>query len=131
MHFYKDLEKLPKQHMCVQWGKMSSKQINPPKIFILEESAYQSFYMSSNKCEALPVGDVWVTLVDFTPGLLSVAVAGFFRTTRPPRAPRPPRVPTLLSQLSTLARFTPAVEVSYKQAKKMYCVKKKIYFLLR
>lgn len=82
--------------------------------------------MSSNECEALPVCDVWATLVDFTPGLLSDAAAGFFRTTRPPRAPRPPRVPTLLSQLSTLARFTPALDVSYKQAKKkIYCVKKK------
>lgn len=88
------------------------------------KSGYQSIYMSSNGCEALPVCDVWA---DFTPGLLSVAAAGFFRTTRPPRAPRPPRVSTLLSQLSTLARFTPAAEVSYKQAKKkIYCVKKTI-----
>lgn len=83
--------------------------------------------MSSNECEALPVCDVWATLVDFTPGLLSVAAAGFFRTIRPPRAPRPPRVPTLLSQLSSLARFTPAAEVSYKQAKKedLLCQEKK------
>lgn len=72
--------------------------------------------MSSNKCELLPVCDVEAELVDSTTGLLPVAA--FFRTTSDPRAPRPPRVPTLFSQLSNLARFTPAAEVSCKHAKK-------------
>lgn len=53
-------------------------------------------------------------LVDPKTGLLLPVVMAFFLTTSDPSVPRPLRVPTLLSQLSNLARFTPAAEVSYK-----------------
>lgn len=77
---------------------------------ILEESCYQSFYVSSTGNDALPVSDLEAE-VTTGQGLLPVAAA-FFLTTRDPNAPPPPRVPTLLSQLAILALFTPPAEVS-------------------